>query len=321
MRPKVRRFIWLTALLALLTSRGMVLGQSRTNMAPRQTVWVNGQQKAAEEDALPDVFSTVSFIDSALPRNTLRLRVDWATHFKRPTMAEVFQPKGGLPFSPGPSRPETSVDFMDFSTYLEWAPDTWFSVFLNTPIRMVNPDQNPNTWGNSDLDLGFKVGIFAESRFLTTFQLRLYVPSASNSALGTEHFSIEPALLANYRIFERFQLEGEVRYWKSMGGTDFAGDFIRYGLGLSYGAPSGDVIWFSPVVEVVGWTLKDGHALRVEPGFLGIDDVANQTIVNAQAGVRVGFGHNMEIYAGYSRCLTGYTWYREMARVEFRWLY
>lgn len=316
---QVRRFVWLAALVTVWVSVPPVSGQARTPMSPARTLFINPPRDEAEAEKLPEVYSSVSFIDSALPRNTFRLRFDWAKNFRRPTLAEFFQPKGGLPFSPGPPRPETSLDYQDVSTYLEYAPDLWFSLFMETPLRFVNPEQNANVWGQGDMNVGFKVAVFQEERFLTTFQLRLYCPTARDSALGTNHFSVEPALLAALRLTQSFQLEGEVRYGIPLGGTDFAGDVLRYGLGLSYGQPAPNEIWITPVVEVVGWSVRNGRALAIAPGFLGIEEIKDQTIINAKAGVRLGLGASADIYGGYSRALTGPSWYRDMIRLELRW--
>src|SRR6266566_838102 len=51
--------------------------------------------------------STLSLIDGAVPQNNVRLRFDAGYHVPRPTRAEFFQAKGGLPFSPGLPLPET----------------------------------------------------------------------------------------------------------------------------------------------------------------------------------------------------------------------
>lgn len=320
MLAQVRRLVWLAALVALLAMTGAVQAQGRT-MKPARANLVNPPREEEPAEITPDVFSSVSFIDSALPRNMLRLRFDWAEGFRRPTMAEYFQPKGGLPFTPGPPRPETGLDYQDWTTYLEFAPDKWFSVFAETPVRWLNPDMNENVWGQGDLSLGLKVGVFTEERFLATFQLKTYLPTARHSALGTDHFTVEPGLLAAWRIADCFQLEGEVRYWVPVGGTDFAGDILRYGLGLSYGQQSANEVWITPVIEVVGWTLNDGKALRVTPTGVGIDDVSGQTLINAHAGIRLGLGMNADFYAGYSRAITGPRWHRELFRFEVRWLY
>jgi len=47
----------------------------------------------------------------------------------------------------------------------------------------------------------------------------------------------------------------------------------------------------------------------------------NDTIVNGNIGLRAGFGALGDVYAGYSRPLTGDVWYKNMWRIELRWRY
>src|SRR5688572_23612785 len=100
MPSQVRFLIWFAVLALLLGERSALFAQGRT-LAPARANFINPPRDAEPEEGLPDVFSCVSFIDSALPRNMLRLRFDRVERFKRPTLAEYFQPKGGVPFSPG----------------------------------------------------------------------------------------------------------------------------------------------------------------------------------------------------------------------------
>src|SRR5262249_20628190 len=135
-----------------------------------------------------------------------------------------------------------------------------------------------------------------------------YIPTAGSGSLGTDHASIEPALLFNYQIASYLTLEGEFRYWAPLGGTDFAGDLIRYGVGLAYGMHASSEIWLMPVAEVVGWTVFDGREQVVGPGGFFTQSAAG-TIVNASLGLRVGLGDRADIYAGYSRAMTGPAWF------------
>src|SRR5262249_30284360 len=107
--------------------------------------------------------------------------------------------------------------------------------------------------------------------------------------------------------------EGEFRYWAPIGGTDFAGDLIRYGVGLVYGMHASNEIWLTPVAEVVGWTIFDGHQQVVGPGGFFTQSAVG-TIVNASLGVRFGLGDHADIYAGYSRCFTAPRWVARQAR-------
>src|SRR5262249_8602632 len=131
MLARVRGLAWI----AVLFSAAPVFGQSTAVAPPAHANFVTPPRDPEPPERLPDLFSSANLIDDALPRTMLRLRGNLASGFRRPTMAEIFQPKGGLPFSPGPPRPETNIDYQELETHLEYAVDTWFSVFLETPVR------------------------------------------------------------------------------------------------------------------------------------------------------------------------------------------
>src|SRR5262249_43051048 len=99
--------------------------------------------------------SSVGYIDSAIPGDVFRFRFDAAYRDNRPTRAEFFYPRGG-PAGPGLPEPEPSVDFQEISTYLEWAASDRFSVFIDAPVRFINPELNADHAGFGDLDAGFK---------------------------------------------------------------------------------------------------------------------------------------------------------------------
>lgn len=279
-------------------------------------------QRGARQ-SITGLFNTsVAFIDSAVPRSQMWMRLDLAYDNNRPTRAEYFQPKGGVPGSRGPDQPETSVDYQELFAYAEYAISPRFSVFLDSPLRWTNPEQNPSQGGIADMNLGFKWTLFTGANMLSTLQFRTYLPTASASGLGTKHVSFEPALLVNYRMWEFLNLEGEFRYWAPAGGTDFAGDLIRYGVGMTYWGRAPDRIWLTPVVEFVGWTVLDGQEQVVHsPAVFSTQSAAGDTIVNVYAGLRMGFGYRGEIYAGYARALTGEVWFKDMMRLEFKWLF
>src|SRR5262249_11931581 len=163
-----------------------------------------------------------------------------------------------------------------------------FSLFLETPYRWINPDFNRNENGVGDSNIGFKVAIWQDTTFLATIQFRSYLPTASNHALGTNHVSIEPALLLNWRPVDVLTLEGDVRYWAPLGGTDFAGDVARYGLSLSYGQRSQGEIWITPMIELVGWSVLGGQVMRAStPDLFTVDSARDTFIFNAFAGARL----------------------------------
>jgi hypothetical protein len=270
---------------------------------------------------MQDVDTYVSFIDSALPRTQARLLVDYADAIHLPTRAEYFQPKGGIPGSPGPPLPETNVNYFQISTYGEVGLVPTFSTFMQTPLRFVDAEVNKDPWGLGDIDLGCKWAFINTPNLLTTFQLRVTIPTAVTSALGTDHVSMEPAILANYHLIDNVNLEGEFRYWAPIGGTDFAGDILRYGVGVSYKIPLTDTIKLTPVVEGIGWTVLGGKELVPEGAGAFTVQSAEGTIFNLYGGLRLGIGYRASIYTGYGHALTGPGWYRDIFRLETRFFF
>jgi len=293
---------------------------------------VTASQSPTTDDEPTVRDSTVGYIDSALPVNQLRLRFDASYGSNRPNRAEFFWAQGNGN-GPGVPRSESNLDFQQVSTYLEFTPfalpgsgqtqpgdPARFSAFLEAPICFLNPDQNSNATGFGDLNAGFKLALLETPDSLASFQLRTFFPTGNpTKGLGTNHFSLEPALLLNERLAPWLTLEGEVRYWTAVGGTDFAGDLVRYGLGLSVGQHDPDGWWVRPVTEFIGWTVLSGK----ESGFLPpdaavVESARGDTIINVKLGARAGFGNRIDVYAGYGRALTGDVWYKDTFRVECR---
>lgn len=263
--------------------------------------------------------SQVGYIDNAIPGDVFRLRFDAAYNFRRPTRAEFFYPQSA-PGGPGLPRPEPRIDYQDLSAYLEIAATDRLSGFIEAPWRFLNPEVNPDHNGLGDLDAGFKYAFIDSPDLVTSFQFRTYAPTGdARRGLGTRHVSLEPALLVYKPLTERLGFEGELRYWVPVGGTDFAGDIVRYGTGLHYEAYRGCRLRVTPVAEFVGWTVLSGKESQAFlPGGVAVGDAGGDTIVNAKLGVRLGFRDFGDVYAGYGRALTGDRWYENTFRVEWR---
>ncbi len=265
--------------------------------------------------------TSVSFIDSATPRTQIRLRYDLDYHNRRHTRGEYLFAKGGLPGAPGMPLPEPNVAMQELTAYVEVALTNRFSFFVDQAARWVNPQVNANEGGWGDFNFGLKWSLWSSETYLTAFQLRAYAPMAQGRALGTEHFSLEPAFLASVHLAKFLLLEGEARFWVPIGGEDFSSSLVRYGLGLSYGQRSAKEIWVTPIAEVVGWTMLDGMTQVVHPAGFEVVNASGDTIVNAYLGARLGLGERTDVYLGYGRSLTGHKWFRDTARFEFRFFF
>ncbi len=277
----------------------------------------------SETVALADS-SAVGYIDPAIPLTQFRLRLDAAYRDNRPDRAEFFYPKCGCfkiagldPRAPGPPLAETRVDYQDISSYFEFAPSKTFSGFVEIPVRFLNPEVNANTSGLADINAGFKWAFIYDEDTVATFQFRTYAPTGDAfKGLSTDHVSLEPAFLLFQRLTDRLNLEGELRDWIPIGGTDFAGNVIRYGVGLDYRLFKTGDFQVVPVAEFVGWTVLSGKEFANPPGV--ILDAAGDTIVNVKVGARFWFGPHSDVYVGYGRALTGDVWYKDILRLEYR---
>jgi hypothetical protein len=228
----------------------------------------------------------------------------------------IYSPQAnGLP------RAETRIDYQDFTAYFEAKATNNISGFVELPVRLLNPEVNANADGFADMNAGAKWAFWQTGVQTATLQLRTYIPTGPASrGLGTNHASLEPALLYNWRLTDRLTFEGELRDWIPIGGTDFEGNVLRYGTGLGYRAWQNDKAWVAPVVEVVGWNVLGGkETAAISPTLFEIKSAAGDTIVNLKMGVRAGFGANSDLYLGYGRALTGTVWYKDTLRVEYRW--
>lgn len=263
--------------------------------------------------------SSVGYVESALIGTQMRVRFDSSDDARRPGRAE-FLYATGAPLGPGLPLPEVRNDLQEISAYAELAVSPVLSGFVELGARLIDPAINGNSAGLGDLNAGFKLMLIRRPDIAATWQMRVYAPTGDGDrGLGTEHASIEPALLWFVPLAEHLRLEGELRDWCAIGGTDgLAGNVLRYGVGISYGAIRTDDLGLSPVAELVGWTVLDGGTTTGAPAASIAVDADGDTIVNVKLGVRASIGADWDVYAGYGRALTGDTWYDDILRLELR---
>jgi hypothetical protein len=266
--------------------------------------------------------SKVGYIDTAIPANLFRLRYDSAYDSVRSSRAEFFYAPTS-PVGPGLPLPERVVDFQDINAYFETGIPGVLTGFVEAPLRFLNPEINDNHTGIGDMNAGFKWAFLRNECSTLTFQFRTYIPTGNaRLGLGTDHVSLEPALLGYRKLSDKLRVEGELRWWTPVGGDDFAGDVLRYGVGVSYTVWSNQCSYLAPVVELVGWTALDGQESGVtDAGVPFTESAAGNTIVNIKFGARMGLSESLDVYAGYGRPLTGDTWYDHVFRAELRWRY
>lgn len=328
-RPAARPFSWADPNCPnCLTPPGAPMPEAKSDPAPSPSP-MPAPAPAPEPSfspftsaALGDSFTAMTapgYLDPAAPMNVIRFRADQGYHIDRPDRAEFFYAKCGcFPGAPGPRLPERSADYQDYNLYLEIAPSARFSGFVEAGVRSLNPDVNENATGFNDLRLGFKYAILRDDDRILTFQLRTFLPTGeADRGLGTNHVSLEPSLLFWRRLNERLALHAQVGDWIPVGGEDFAGNVLNYGVGLSYAAVDTGRVRISPIVELLGWSVLDGFEFSTLNRGTGIRDAGGITVVNGKFGVRFEAARH-DFYVGYGHALTNDIWYREILRFEYR---
>ena len=120
------------------------------------------------------------------------------------------------------------------------------------------------------------------------------------------------------KLGEKTQVYAQLGDWIPVTDSDFAGNVLEYGAGVSYTALDRGCFRVSPIVEVLGWSVLSGKEFTglTTPVPMVLDS-AGTNIVNAKIGVRLEAGSH-SLYIGYGRALTSEVWYREIVRMEYR---
>ncbi len=273
----------------------------------------------------------------------------------------IFQGTFFDPHALGPQQSPGQLNSQEISAYLEYAVHSRLSGFVDLPVRFVhfglveedldrdnrpplvkefpeqeekrNPSNSPN--GLSDIQFGFKAALVAEPDQYLTFQFCTYSPTGDpRTGLGTGHWSVEPSLLYHKRL-DRWSLQGQFSDWIPLHGGPAAGNVLKYGAGVGYDVFRRGTFHVTPITELVGWTVLDGFesffspgavipqlpGLGLEPEDHGVASAAGDTIINAKVGVRTYFGHGSDVYLGWGHSLTGDRWYKDIFRVEYRFVF
>lgn len=314
-----------------------VLLQVAAPQPPRATTWPRRRG------------SMVGYIEDPVVSSKVRVRFDVGLHSDTPDRAEFFYAKCGCyrdalvgdptrdvnAAGPGPGQ-VTDLNFQQLYVQGEYAATDRFSAFAELPIRWLQPQSfaansvppGRSSFGNqsgiSDLRAGVKLALFDTPEQMLTAQVKAFFPTGdSRRGLGTDHASIEPALLYYQQVSDRAAVEFQVAVWIPFGGSDgvptsiddeFAGEILSYGIGPSFDLYRSGNVRFTPVVELVGWHVLSGFqtAVAADP------DASGTNIVNLKFGARTSWGRGGSIYVGYGHALTEPDWYDDIFRLEYR---
>ena len=296
--------------------------------------------------------SFVGYLDESTIASKVRVRYDLAYENPTPDRAEFFYAKCGCykdldpvlnadifdPDAPGP-RPGTAndINFRELLFLGEYATSDRMSVFAELPIRTVSPEGFigggtgfDDATGIGDIRAGVKFGLAGDDMYDFIGQVKAFLPPGdAEDGLGTDHFSLEPAVLYGRQLSERANIETQVGFWIPFGGAapqrvaqdgHFSSSVFFYGIGPSFDAVRTDKLRLSPVVELVGWSVLGGDA-SIDNGAGGLDfdegeDGAN--IINLKFGARIAWNDRGSFYIGYGKALTDKKWYDDILRFEYR---
>ena len=289
--------------------------------------------------------SMVGYIEDATVGSGFRIRFDSGWDIDSPDRAEFFYAKCGCfrdlagspaydPSAPGPGPGIVqAMNFNQLNMTTERQLGKRASVFFDLPFRWIKPTDFvagtgafSNQSGLGDISVGTKVAIATSSSRDITVMVRGSFPTGDSSkGLGTDHGSVEPALLVRQALGSRFQLEGEFGDYHPTGTSkgplpgngNFAGDILYYGIGPSFAVVNNRSVRLAPVVELVGWHLLSGYETSSFAAG-GSGDVSGLNIVNLKIGARVGIGNTGSLYVGYGFALTQNVWYDHILRLEYR---
>lgn len=301
--------------------------------------------------------SMVGYVEDSTIGTQFRLRFDSGFHIQNHDRAEFFYGKCGCyksllptnhpfydPNAPGPTGGiATDLNFQQLYILGEYGMmANRGSLFVELPVRWVKPQAGGfaagsfgDTKGISDLRLGVKFGLMATNSGNATVLVRVSAPTGDAAkGLGTNHTSIEPALLVS-RAFDKVGVEAEFggvfptdgsAGLPTAGSDKFSGRVLYYGVGPSFDLYSSNSVRFAPVIELVGWRVLSGFQTgNPSPGISGPNTAfadaskVSANIVNLKIGARVTMMRDKSsIYFGYGKHLTDASWYDDIFRVEYR---
>ncbi len=230
--------------------------------------WLWGRGRASREAGIGAEYVAVAplEIDITQPLNTFRVRIDSFQYFSPPDRAEYLwaRPKnvtGGR----GPDAPEVAVDYQDLRFQLETGGQK-FSVATEIPIRLVDPVTNLNTAGMGDMSLTTKTVLCSGVRWQITQLFRSYFNTgAPSKGLGNGHISLEPGMLARFKINDQTYVHTEIEYWFPIAGhPEHSGQVLRWGVGISRVWRDWDSLALIPTFEIVGLSAMDGMETNVK---------------------------------------------------------
>lgn len=277
-------------------------------------------------------------INSASATNLLRVRIASIKNIDRPDRSEYVWSRIK---QKGPSEFETGVDYQELRVYRETMLGS-SAAFIEFPLRMVQPDVNPNSTGFGDMRTGVKSVLLEGEDFFyfpthnnpddkfrlgTIFNTHVsFSPILGQRGLSTGHLSLEPGVLFAYEPSPKTIFHGEMTYWMPTTGTPkFSGQVLKYAIGVSHVLASTPldsqdcrVFAIIPTLEIVARNFLDGEETLPDGSTAS---AAEDAIIDMHAGFRFVLSETVEMGFSASWNVSNEAIYENVYRVELGWFY
>ena len=224
-------------------------------------------------------------IDIAQPMNQFAFRMDAAYGWLSPDAAQWLFAQPSSLGGQGPPAIEHAVNYQDLGFLTEFGTRA-FSVRTVIPVRMVDPEINPNTAGLGDIQLENKILLLDGKSWKICPVVGFFFNSGDpHKGLSTGHIPMEPGVLASYKWTPATILHTEAKYLFPLGGDLSAeGNVLTWGFGVSHILIDRDGFAVIPTLETVFYSVS--HCERSDFAAQAIRHFDGDTAPTIHGGLR-----------------------------------
>jgi hypothetical protein len=290
-----------------------------------QTFWVGNTDEPDHDRGLG--YERVEFapfiIDTVRPMNQYGLRYDAAYNWRDPDLGELLMARSTAAGGLGPQT-QTKLNYQDLD-FVSEAGNSAASVKVVVPLRFIDGDTY-NTSGLGDVQMSTKLVMIDGKKLKVAGYMGFTFPSGyAPNGLGTGHVTMEPGLLAEYRITDKTFLHAEGKFLFPIppNADQQESNMLTWGFGLSHVLYDGDDFAIMPTMESVFYSVYNGGYNELSgatPTFISNEWV---TVPTFHLGVRTVIDRCRDLGLIEIGLSTGFSmasnvWYEEFLRMELR---